>query len=610
MNAAMWMAWGGMAGFAGIYGGGWAKMGEKGRKWLEWGLAALVAGVSAVSVSLHEPWADELHAWLTTRDLTTVQLWAEMAYEGHVLPWHLILHPFARGGAPVETMGWISWAINAATVAWFARRAPLGGWAKAAVALSCVFLYVNPVVSRPYVLVPPLLFGLASLWRQRDERPVAFGLLVALLANTHVSMGGTAGLLFLAFARNNVFRRGDGKCWMACGRQLGGLVVMAAGGLLAVAQVLPSLWKTSTELGMRLEGFSVFAQGFHSAFGMAAVAAGLAWLGMDAWRRDKELLFVFAGSLLFLACISVFVYPSGPANRALLWWPVALGAAWALGGGDGNGRRCACRTLAVTAMALGLMRPDMTWRDWRGAYDPLPGACRWIAERYGKDAEVWINGQNYLAEGALAYLDNLWDWQTGRQAGRIRFKTGWEYAVCPFGESRGEVFRLHPEKESFLALVTLGDGSGLMPQSAVAEGMEVEYLAPWSMLGKGAMVVKVPGIRPAGNGDGVQSEADMWMGTGMERLGRSDLEGAMDAWKRVLELAPGQWEAMNNLAWVLLEAGRVAEAREWIDRAMEHGAARENAGVRDTEAAVRRAEGDEAGAREAEAMQDGMRKPK
>lgn len=77
--------------------------------------------------------------------------------------------------------------------------------------------------------------------------------------------------------------------------------------------------------------------------------------------------------------------------------------------------------------------------------------------------------------------------------------------------------------------------------------------------------------------------------------------------ERAVAWNPEQWVTMNNLAWILAEEGRVAEAREWMDRAMENEEARNNAGVWDTEAAVRRAEGDEAGAREAEGRRDGLR---
>lgn len=87
---------------------------------------------------------------------------------------------------------------------------------------------------------------------------------------------------------------------------------------------------------------------------------------------------------------------------------------------------------------------------------------------------------------------------------------------------------------------------------------------------------------------GKNAMAERMWGEACYRAGRRS--EALEAWERAVRAAPGQWEAMNNLAWVLLEEGRVAEARMWIDRAMEHGAARASAGARDTEAAVGRAE--------------------
>lgn len=473
MSVAMWLAWGAMAGFAGMYGWGWKKAGERGRRWLEWGLAVLVAGVSASSMLTHEPWMDELHTWLQARDLSAGELWKEMACAGHFVPWHLVLHPFARGGAPVAAMGWVAWGINAATVAWFARKAPLGGWAKAAVALSCVFLYVNPVIPRCYVLVPPVLFGLAALWGKRDERPVAFGILVALLANTHLYMEGTAVALSGVFAWENVLRRKDGKRWRACGWQWGGLGMMAAGGAVALAQVLPSLWQSSVRPGSYVgwqTALGYFGMGCNGWLGGCAVVAGLVGLGVAAWRRDKGVFWTMAASVAFMAGFSVFLYPAHVVNRALLWWPVVLGGAWALGE---RGRVA----LAVAAMGVGLMRPDMTVADWRKEYDPLPGACRFIAGRYGRNVEVWIEGNDLFSEGAIVYLDNVMDWRTGRRAGRIQLAAGRRNALVPFGAAREAIFGAYPEKTNVLVLGTAGERSGLTPWCAEEWGARVVYLS-------------------------------------------------------------------------------------------------------------------------------------
>ena len=609
MSAAvwMWMAWGGMAGAAGLYGWAWAKTGKKGRAWLEWGLVAFVAGVSLASALTHEPWRDETHAWLLARDWGAWELLGQMRYEGHFALWHLLLHPFARLGAGMVWSGVISWAINAATVAWFVRKVPLGGWAKAASALSCVFLYVNPSISRCYVLVPPLLFGLAALWEKRDERPIAFGVLAALLANTHLYMEGTAGLLFLVYAWENVFRRSDGKGWRECGRQLVGLGLMGAGICGAMAQMVPGLWDHGICYGGTGNGWKAdlgwFLQGFGSWIGLAGAVAGLVWLGVEAWRRDKGLFVLYAGSFAYMAGFSVSLYPAHVLNRALLWWPVALGTAWVLGrrnrAGEGKGLWL---TAAVALAGTGLMRPDMTWLDWRREYDPLQGACRYIEERYGRDAEVWVNGGDLCTEVASAYLDHLMDWRTGGRTERFSMAVKAQKPVPSFQEFRDLHFLNHPGEESVLVLGSTAPWSGLGTEDATGSDVQVEYLSlsPLCPLSHRLLVMRARRGDPAENGT-------FWLRTGVELLEKGEPARAVAAWNLAVLLDGRQWEAMNNLAWVFAKAGRAAEARAWMDRAMGIEEARENAGVWDTEATVRRAEGNEEGAREAEEVRDRLR---
>ena len=579
MSAAAWMwtAWGAMAGFVGGYGWAWEKAGAKKRKWLEWGLVALVAAVSAASAATHEPWRDELHTWLQAREMGLGALWKEMGYEGHFIPWHLLLWPLAHFGAPVWTMGAVSWGLNAWAVGWLARRSPLTGWEKAVAGMSCLFLYVNPVISRCYVLVPLALWGVASLWGRRDERPVAFGLWVALLANTHVYMEGTAVALFGVYAWENVLRRADGKGGRECGKQWAGLVVMAAGGLLAAAQVVPGLWKSSVELGAGLGWWKetmCFLSACHSPVGMVAVAAGLAGLGAVAWRKDRGAFWVFAGSVGYLWVFAVFLYAAFIVNRALLWWPVALSIAWMLADRGAGGR---WRVLAVVVTGLGVVRPDMTWRDWREDYDVLPRVCREIEEHFGKGTEVWIN---FASEVAAVYLENAKDWTTGERAEPTSWETGKGLSGYPFRVGREEIFRKYPLKECFLAMGTMVSWGGMTVEDTRLPGMEVLRVAGDLICPDVGGVVVLRAWRWGGE----------WVPLGMARYQAGDREGAVAAWKRAVEEDGGQWEAMNNLAWVCAEEGRVAEARAWIDRAMEFEEARSNAGVLDTEKEVRRRE--------------------
>ena len=91
---------------------------------LRWALFILYAAAAFIIMLRHEPWADELQAWLIARDCTVPEIFYAMRWEGHFVPWYLMLHAFAANGGPVLCMNLISWAFMAAAGAFFVFRAP------------------------------------------------------------------------------------------------------------------------------------------------------------------------------------------------------------------------------------------------------------------------------------------------------------------------------------------------------------------------------------------------------------------------------------------------------------------------------------------------------
>ena len=69
---------------------------------LRWALFLAYAAVTFVLTLRHEPWADELQAWLIARDCTVPEIFKMMRWEGHFVPWYLMLHVFAAHGGPVQ----------------------------------------------------------------------------------------------------------------------------------------------------------------------------------------------------------------------------------------------------------------------------------------------------------------------------------------------------------------------------------------------------------------------------------------------------------------------------------------------------------------------------
>ena len=209
---------------------------------LRWALFAAYTAVTFVLILRHEPWADELQAWLIARDCTVPQIFLAMRWEGHFVPWYLMLHVFAANGGPVFCMNLLSWAFMAAAGGFFVFRAPFSLPLKALVLSSAGMLFWYPVVARCYAPIPLLLFALAACYPVRLKRPLLYGLLIACLTNTHAYFEGFCGAVFVLWAfdawklRTELPRR-------ELGRIAAGLCVAAAGALFGFLQVAPGIFE-------------------------------------------------------------------------------------------------------------------------------------------------------------------------------------------------------------------------------------------------------------------------------------------------------------------------------------------------------------------------------
>lgn len=198
------------------------------RAWKPLTLAALAVWLLAVSAR-HEPWFDEAQAWLIARDSSLAQIVLVQArYEGTPPLWHMVLWACIRAGLPYAQLHLVSAACALAGAAIVLWRAPFPAL-RIGVMASYFFAYQFAVVARSYALDLVVLPALASLFAARARRPLAYGLLIGLLANCNAHSFLAAGVLGLEFAWT-LFRTGG---WRAP-RALGGAAIAAALGLLAL----------------------------------------------------------------------------------------------------------------------------------------------------------------------------------------------------------------------------------------------------------------------------------------------------------------------------------------------------------------------------------------
>lgn len=371
------------------------------------GSAPLVCAlvVSLVAALTHEPWIDEIYAWQISK-FTIRGIFHEMRYEGHFALWSLVLSPFSRLGLPLKTLGLVSWTINALTMVYFFRRAPFRTWAKSLVLFTLPFIYLNPAISRCYVLIPLLLFPMATVFtrmasfaehtgRERNGF-IAGGALLALFANTHVYSEGFAlayGVMMLRFACaawGRSSRADRARCLI-------GLAVGLLGALVALLQVAPSLthsavfadgggrWKLS-DVGNLLQFLS--GAGITEVRVALLAAAAFALVAVYLARTDLRSFLLLALSTVYMGAVCVFVYGAGVPNRAVMWFYFVIFSLWITNDrlcgrefvrrhveflGDiriawGRGGALAVPSLLLAVMALFLVQPGRNLSDFRQLY--------------------------------------------------------------------------------------------------------------------------------------------------------------------------------------------------------------------------------------------------
>ena len=147
----------------------------------------------------HESWRDEAQAWLIARDLNFFEIVQQLKYEGHFLLWYLILFPFAKLGFPFFVVNIISWLFVLIAVGIILWKAPFSKINKTLIIFSFPILYLCPVISRCYSLIPLSIVLLSIFYKDRMEKPFRYILSIVLLANTHIIMLGMVVVLSLEF---------------------------------------------------------------------------------------------------------------------------------------------------------------------------------------------------------------------------------------------------------------------------------------------------------------------------------------------------------------------------------------------------------------------------
>jgi len=167
---------------------------------------AAYCGVIFVGVRHHEPWADEAHAWLLSRDLSYRYLvFRQLAYEGHPPLWGTILwianHWFHL---PYQALGWIGGLCAIAGCWFFCRYSPFPLFVRVLFPFTYFVAFQYAIVARPYVLLSLFTLAAAHFFEEAGWRPwrfvtAIFGLALLCAPGVMMSVGFLAARVWYCF---------------------------------------------------------------------------------------------------------------------------------------------------------------------------------------------------------------------------------------------------------------------------------------------------------------------------------------------------------------------------------------------------------------------------
>ena len=268
-------------------------------------LACFVA-VFAFLVPRHEPWADEAQAWQIARSVGFLDLFrTTIHYEGSPGLWHALLWGLVRLHVSYAGMHWLSALIALGGVCLVVFFAPFPLPLRLVLPFTYFLVYQYSIIARSYILVAPLLFGIAVLWPRRIERPIPLAILIALLANTCAQ--GIVIALGLSFVLLLECKHDLGQS-LKNRRTLIAVLIAAAGVGFAVWCFLPprdAVWvrQSSKLLKQPLPQIaSLVPQNFQWVTALppaAQIAIGMSWrlghvLGFGISKPDSLILIVWA----------------------------------------------------------------------------------------------------------------------------------------------------------------------------------------------------------------------------------------------------------------------------------------------------------------------------
>ena len=265
-----------------------------------------------IAFYFHEPWFDEANAWLISRDLGLWGIIKQMSFEGHSCFYFFILKLLIVFGMSYKYGGLLSIFISLIGVIIFVYKSPFNRIINTLFVFSSPFIFFCPIFIRPYSFTMLFMILICCLYKDRYKHPYIFGLLLALLFNTHLLTTPIIGSIVLIeiydyFKDKEYFKE----------RFIISLLAFI-GGLLFALQIVKAFIDRPDVTGSlniidnfvsAIYSVTFILEGFYSYSLICFICLFVFIYLVILLKNNKKVLFIIIFNSLFYFLFSLFFYP-------------------------------------------------------------------------------------------------------------------------------------------------------------------------------------------------------------------------------------------------------------------------------------------------------------
>jgi hypothetical protein len=349
----------------------------------------------AFAIPYHEPWADEAQAWQLARSLSLRALFQTyIRYEASPGLWHFLLWILNRAHVSYAGLHWICGAIAVVSTSLLVLNSPFPRYLKLTLPFTFFLLFQYAVVARCYVLVPLLLFIIASRWK---KSPLVVSCALGLLANCALHAAAFSGGLAIVWL---IEQLRAGSAMPPASRRMLLLCAIIVLGFFAFA--LWTAWPPSDLVSLS------FSRAHKPPFFLSALASVLSAvcqpviLSIPFWIAIVLVLFA-RRSYFYLLPVLFFAGFSGTVLCGFWHWGLIvplvltlLWITWPLPGSDLSPFEFVARVALIYMVGTQIVWSAYAIRyDHNNDYSPNPAAAQFLRPRVQAGATI-----------AVTYLDD------------------------------------------------------------------------------------------------------------------------------------------------------------------------------------------------------------